>query len=215
MKLAIMQPYLFPYLGHFQLIASVDKFVFYDDVNFIKKGWINRNRILVNGAPHFFTVPLLGASQFVHINKICVQRADLRWKRKLIALFEQQYARASHTCAGIAILKEVLDADTDLVADLARHSVDVVMRHIRLTQEIVKSSACYGNSQPSGKERILDICRLERASVYVNAPSGRALYQTSEFANAGVDLQFIEPTLQHYRQGGDGVFVPWQYSSAY
>ena len=73
MKLAIMQPYLFPYLGYFQLIAAVDKFVFYDDVNFIKNGWINRNRLLISGKVNYITIPLSGASSFLKINQVLVQ----------------------------------------------------------------------------------------------------------------------------------------------
>jgi hypothetical protein len=208
MKLAIMQPYLFPYLGYFQLIASVDKFVFYDDVNYIKNGWINRNRILVNGEPHYFTVPLLGASPFVPINQIRLQRADIRWKRKLICLFEQQYARAPHADVGMALLTKVLEVDTDLIANLARFSIEAVMRHAGLAREIVNSSACYGNEQLHGKDRVLDICRKERATVYINALGGRSLYQTSEFIAAGVELKFIEPKLPPYLQGYGKVFVP-------
>ena len=70
MKVAIMQPYIFPYLGYFQLIKSVDKFIFYDDVNFIKKGWINRNKILINGKESIITFPLIKASQNKLINEI-------------------------------------------------------------------------------------------------------------------------------------------------
>ena len=67
MKIAIMQPYFFPYIGYWQLIHAVDHFVIYDDVNYIKGGWINRNRILINGKPAYITVPLHKASAFKRI----------------------------------------------------------------------------------------------------------------------------------------------------
>ncbi len=63
MKIAIMQPYIFPYIGYFQLIHAADVFVFYDDVNYINRGWINRNRILLNGKDQLFTIPCKEASQ--------------------------------------------------------------------------------------------------------------------------------------------------------
>ena len=72
MKLGIMQPYFVPYIGYWQLMNAVDKYVIYDDVNFIKGGWINRNRILVNGQPKYFNIPIIGASPFKLINEIGV-----------------------------------------------------------------------------------------------------------------------------------------------
>jgi hypothetical protein len=93
MKLAIMQPYIFPYIGYFQLIKAVDKFVIYDDVNFINRGWINRNRILVNGKDSLFTIPLKEASQNKLINDIDVNWDDA-WKSKWLKTLEQSYKKA-------------------------------------------------------------------------------------------------------------------------
>ena len=93
MKLAIMQPYIFPYIGYFQLIKAVDKFVLYDDVNFINRGWINRNRILVNGQDSMFTIPLKDASQNKLINEIDVNW-DNNWKGKFLKTIEQAYKKA-------------------------------------------------------------------------------------------------------------------------
>ena len=70
MKLGIMQPYYLPYIGYWQLLNAVDKYVIYDDVNFIKGGWINRNRILNNGVVQYFNVPMIGSSPFKLINQI-------------------------------------------------------------------------------------------------------------------------------------------------
>ena len=70
MTVAIMQPYLFPYIGYWQLIHAVDTFVIFDDVNYIKKGYINRNNILVNGQKQTFTLELMSASQNKLINDI-------------------------------------------------------------------------------------------------------------------------------------------------
>ena len=90
MRLAIMQPYFLPYLGYWQLMARADRFVVYDDVNFIKGGWINRNRILVNGAPVYVTIPVEKVSQH---KKICDCRiASGRWREKLLRSIEMSYA---------------------------------------------------------------------------------------------------------------------------
>ena len=93
MRLAIMQPYFMPYIGYLQLMNAVDKFVLYDDVNYINKGWINRNRILVNGQAYLFTIPLKEASQNRLINEIYLSN-DPKWKGKLLKTIEQGYKKA-------------------------------------------------------------------------------------------------------------------------
>lgn len=89
-----MQPYLFPYLGYFQLIQAVDKFILLDDVNFIKRGWVNRNRILVNGKDHLFSLPLQRASQFKKINDL--KLADYPgWRNRFFKTLTHAYRQAS------------------------------------------------------------------------------------------------------------------------
>ncbi|MEO8664089.1 MAG: WbqC family protein, partial [Ignavibacteria bacterium] len=96
MKLAIMQPYVFPYIGYFQLINAVDKFVLFDDVSFIKKGWINRNRILVNKQEYTFTIPLKKASQNKLIKDIEISEEN-NWRDKFLKTIEKSYCNASFT----------------------------------------------------------------------------------------------------------------------
>jgi WbqC-like protein len=206
MKLAIMQPYLFPYLGYFQLIHAADKFVFYDDVNFIKNGWINRNRLLLNGSPHYFTVPLSGASPFTAIDEIEFEPGE-RWKRKVRTTFEQAYTGAKHRDDGLRLLDSVLALSTTSIADLARGSVLLVMEHVGLQRDVVNTSRGYGNDALKGQDRILDICRREAATTYINLPGGRGLYDAGVFRTAGVDLRFVESQFPPYSQGA-GAFVP-------
>jgi hypothetical protein len=91
-----MQPYLFPYLGYFQLMNAVDKFVAYDDVSYIRQGWINRNNILVNTEKFLVTVPVASRSSFVPINKTLVSDSPSRWQNKLLSTIRQAYARAPY-----------------------------------------------------------------------------------------------------------------------
>ena len=93
MKAAVMQPYLFPYIGYFQLINAVDTFVVYDDVNYIKKGWINRNSILVNEKPFLFTVDLKEVSQNKLINEITIDE-NSNWKKNILRTIELSYKKA-------------------------------------------------------------------------------------------------------------------------
>lgn len=201
MKLAVMQPYLFPYLGYFQLIAAVDRFVFFDDVNYINRGWINRNRLLIGGAPRYFTVPLRGASQFDKIDRVAVEPGEV-WKRKMLASVRQSYARAPHVGPVAGLLDAVLHGGGDTIADLARASVRGVCDYVGLAPDFVASSAAYGNAHLAGEDRIIDICRQEGATCYVNPPGGRALYHEERFAAHGIALRFHAPRLAPYPQFG-------------
>ncbi len=206
MKLAIMQPYLFPYVGYFQLAAAVDKFVFYDDVAFIKNGWINRNRILLGGQAHYLTVPLAGASSSRRIDEVQIQPRE-RWHPKLRELLRHAYAKAPHYAGVMELVERILSLDTDSIARLAAHSVMETCGHIGIAPAFVATSTQYGNDALKGQARVLDICAREQARTYVNLPGGRALYDSASFAAAGIDLAFVEPELRPYPQFG-APFVP-------
>src|SRR2546421_3494048 len=94
MKVAIMQPYFFPYIGYFQLISSVDLFIIYDDIKYTKKGWINRNRFLRNGADCVFTVPVRKDSDFLDVKDRLLARDFDRIK--LVNQLREAYRRAPH-----------------------------------------------------------------------------------------------------------------------
>lgn len=206
MKLAIMQPYLLPYLGYFQLVAQVDSFVFYDDVNFIKNGWINRNRLLAGGEARYFTIPLQGASSFARIADVGVQPAAA-WRRKMLNTVRQSYSRAPSFDAVFALLEDVLEPSCERIAELAKRSVAAVAGYLGLGTQFEWTSAVYGNEALGGAARVLDICRRAGAAHYYNLPGGRELYDADEFAAAGVTLHFIEPHLPPYAQGRHE-FVP-------
>ena len=206
MRLAIMQPYLFPYLGYFQLAASVDRFVFYDDVAYIKNGWINRNRILLGDAPHYLTVPLNGASSSRPILDVCIQPRD-RLMPKLLAMLHHAYSRAPQYAPVIRLVERVLSTDTDAIGQLASHSVTETCAYLGIETKFISTSTGYGNVMLRGQARVIDICRRESARLYVNAPGGRTLYDRAAFLDAGIDLAFIEPESGSYTQFGMP-FVP-------
>ncbi|HZW12299.1 MAG TPA: WbqC family protein [Noviherbaspirillum sp.] len=199
MKLAIMQPYLFPYLGYFQLVAAVDKFVFLDDVNFRKRGWINRNRFFLGGDARYITVPLENASQFKKINEVLIQKSDA-WRWRTAESMRHSYSKAPHYRVINELFSEVMFSDETHISAVAKRSVTAVAKYLDLKTEFVASSSSYDNGGLNGAERILDICRRERASQYFNLPGGRELYDTSSFESNGMSLHFIEPTLNAYRQ---------------
>jgi hypothetical protein len=208
MRLAIMQPYFFPYLGYFQLMAAVDRFVVYDDVAFIKNGWINRNRILTSNGPEYFTVPLAGASSFRPIRDTrCAPPSA--WRDKMLRTLSQVYARAPQRSAGLTLVEQVLRvADSESIRDLAVASLREVCSYAELSPSWQDSSSVYENSDLSGVDRVLDICRREGATRYVNAPGGRSLYEPARFVAQQIELRFISPVLGPYAQSRSATFVP-------
>lgn len=200
-RLAIMQPYLFPYLGYYQLIAAVDKFVLYDDVAFINRSWINRNQILVNGKAQLFTVPLNHASQNRRICEIELSAGEYpRWKKSFLRTVDAAYGRAPQFEPTRALLDGVLGCGATTIGELARRSVEAVSTTLGLTARIEPTSMTYGNGQLKAQERILDICVRERATLYVNPQGGRELYASEDFARRGMALRFIRSRLPAYRQ---------------
>ena len=206
MKLAIMQPYLFPYIGYFQLVAAVDKFVFYDDVNFIKNGWINRNRLLLAGEVRYLTVPLRAASPFLKINQIATQGSG-PWQKKMAESLRHSYRKAPYFEQVNAIFSDVIFSEPHSIAEMARNSVLSIARYLCLDTDFVLSSAVYVNAHLHSAERVIDICVAEQASHYYNLPGGRQLYDGAAFARHGIDLRFIETSIAPYRQA-TAVFQP-------
>jgi hypothetical protein len=208
MKLGIMQPYLFPYLGYFQLLSAVDRFVIYDDVAFIKQGWINRNHILVAGRAHLFSVPLRDVSSFRPIFEIEVDRDGYpAWRRKFLATIDQSYRKAPFFEGVRLLLESVFQTAEGSIAALALRSIREVAQYLGLAATLIETSRSYGNHTLNGQKRVIDICLRERADHYINAIGGRSLYAAEEFAVNGIKLQFIRSRPIAYPQFGDA-FVP-------
>ena len=208
MTLAIMQPYFLPYIGYMQLMNAVDTFVLYDDVAFINRGWINRNRLLINGQEYLFTVPLRDASQNKRINEVRLAD-DPKWRGKLLKTVEQGYRKAPHYGTVMPLTEKIINFATDSIAELVHHSLVELNRYLGLTTRLVVSSSGYDNSQLKAQERILDICRQESATRYINPIGGIELYDKSTFAQAGIELNFIEAKRVDYPQLNRTDFIPW------
>jgi hypothetical protein len=207
MRLAIMQPYFLPYIGYLQLIDAVDKFVLYDDVNYINKGWINRNRILVNGQEYLFTIPLKEASQNKLINEIYLSD-DPKWRGKLLKTFEQAYKKAPFYLTAFAVTEKIINLDAEKVSDWIAGSFGILNEYLGIQTEIVPSSSIYENTHLKGQERILNICQQEKAEHYINPIGGTDLYDKSYFEQVGIQLNFLKSKALVYSQFKNE-FVPW------
>lgn len=192
MKSAIMQPYFLPYIGYYQLINSVDKFVFYDDVSFIKQGWINRNKIKVNGKEYFFTVPLKNSSSN---NTICKTELDIknleRWKIKFLKTINQSYGKAPYYSTIIPMLEEFIRS-FESIAEMSVYSNKRIAEYIGINTEFYTSSRDFRqHNDKKGKDRVISIVKSLGSATYINASGGQALYDRRDFITQGIELKFL------------------------
>jgi len=206
MSIAVMQPYIFPYLGYFQLIDAVDTFVFYDDVHFIKRGWINRNKILVNGAEFLFSIPVVKASQNKLINEIEVNITP-KWLQQFYATLTQNYKNAPYFEDVFQLIKKVFSKEYSSISDLAIESVVQISNYLELPTRFEISSERYGASIGMDKaDRLISICKKKGSDTYINPSGGKELYYKDYFESKGISLSFIENDLVPYTQfSGDFV----------
>lgn len=207
MRIAIMQPYLYPYIGYFQLINAVDKFVMYDDVNFINRGYINRNSLLINGAAGTFTLPLDGASQNKKICEIHTLQDD-KWNTKFLQQLKMCYSKAPFFKLVFELIAHAIESKASRIAEFNLLQLKAVCEYLNIKTELVTSSSIYKNDQLKGSERILDICVQEQADSYLNPPGGTGLYEESIFQERNIDLLFIKSNPITYPQYKNE-FVPW------
>ncbi len=202
-----MQPYFFPYIGYFQLINAVDKFVIYDDVNYINKGWINRNNILINKSTSLVKVPLLSASQNRQIKDIEVI-PDNVWKKKLLKTISLSYKKSCFFGTIFPKLEEILLSDYRTISDLNYLAITNICSYLNINTDIKKSSVDYENTHLKGENRIIDICMKEKACMYINPKGGKNLYKYDKFDSNLISLKFIFPKNISYDQNISS-FVPY------
>jgi hypothetical protein len=205
-RLAVMQPYFLPYFGYWQLLAAADRFVIYDDVQYIKGGWINRNRIKLNGKPAYISLKLVKASPNKRICDLDLA-PGVSWRERLVKTIEQAYARAPHLAETMPLVRSVVNYPETSLAGYLLNSIMQVRKHLAIDTAIVPSSRNYGNSCLTGQARVLDICRRESASCYINSEGGRALYSATDFRETGIALSFLTLRPMEYAQG-NSPFVP-------
>ncbi|WP_353777937.1 WbqC family protein [Winogradskyella sp. 3972H.M.0a.05] len=201
MKVAIMQPYIFPYLGYFHLVDAVDTFVFYDDVNFVKKGFINRNRILLNNQAHTFSIPCKSISQNKRINKTFLN-FDLPERKKLIHTLEHAYKKAPFYGEIMNTIEPLLmDTNQQTIADIASESIKLISEYLKLETAFQYSSVEYSDTVNLNRtERLIEISNQVGAKTYVNAIGGKDLYTKQEFEDKGLQLKFVNSNLRPYKQ---------------
>lgn len=192
-----MQPYIFPYLGYYQLAYDAETYVFLDDVTFIKQGFINRNSIILQGKRHNFSLPVLDISSN---RNICDHQyiADLS---KVFKLIQSAYRKAPFFTVVMPLIESVLLHEDQNVARKNARSVTTVFEYLGLKRNFLFSSAIETAAESKGQTRILALCHSLGVSHYRNAIGGRVLYDTAAFEAEGINLRFIDSTFPPYNQG--------------
>ena len=196
MKIAIMQPYLFPYIAYWQLIKAVDKFIIFDDVNYINKGYINRNNILVNGKSYQFTLELIGASQNKLINEIQIGNN----LNKILKSIEYNYKKAPYFKNSLPLLEDVFNQKEKNLSKFIGYSLKKISNYLEIDTCFVYSSEIEKNNKLNNQDKIINICEKLNAKKYINLISGRKLYKKDEFISRNIELSFIDATLEEYQQ---------------
>jgi len=208
MKLAIMQPYFFPYIGYFQLINSVDKFIIYDNIQYTKKGWINRNRILVNGKDQLITLPIKKDSDYLNVVQRKLSESWVNDKNKILNLIKSSYNKSPYFEKIFSLVSECINNPETNLFKFIYDSILLIKEFLGIKTEIVISSLIEVDHSLKSQEKVLSLCKNQNAKIYINSIGGVELYDKKVFEENGIELNFIKTNPIKYKQFGDQ-FVPW------
>lgn len=208
MKAAIMQPYFFPYIGYFQLMNAVDEFIVYDNIEYTKKGWINRNRILVNGKDDFITLPLKKDSDFLTVNKRNLADEWKTSRAKMVSRITESYRKAPFFELTFPLIEKCLFCDSQNLFDFIFFSLVEIKNTLEIQSNLLVSSAIPVNHTLKSEKKVIAICHARKANIYINPIGGVNLYAKDEFRNEGIELKFLRSNAFTYSQFKNE-FIPW------
>jgi len=194
-----MQPYFSPYLGYWQLINAVDKFILFDDVSFIKQGFVNRNTIMAQGNSQQINLQINAISS----NKLILEHEvnnNFKWKKNLLKTIQQNYSKAKYFIEVFPLIERIIYFTDNNLSSYLENQIIEVSKYLAIETKIRKSSVFYPNNRLKGQERIIDICSQESASTYINAIGGINLYSKEEFKRNNIELKFIKMDNIKYSQ---------------
>jgi hypothetical protein len=207
-KIAIMQPYFFPYIGYYQLLHSVDEFVIYDNIEFTKKGWINRNRILVNDADAMISLPLKKDSDFLHVKDRFLADTWEVDRKKMLNRITESYRKAPFFKETYEVLEKCILFEDRNLFNFIFHSIQTLVTHFSIDTKLTVSSTILINHQLKSAEKVIAICKEKGAGTYINPTGGVELYDKEQFKKNNLELQFQKSNNINYKQFNNK-FVPW------
>jgi hypothetical protein len=207
MKLAIMQPYLFPYIGYFQIINAVDEFILYDNIEYTKKGWINRNRILLNNTDSLISFPLRKDSDFLFIKDRTLSDSWDTERVKLLNRIRESYRKAPFFEPAFNVVSRAILCEERNLFAFILYSLEQIKKYLRITTPLTISSTVPINHELRSEEKVIALCQARQASTYINPIGGVELYDKIRFSESGISLQFLKTEGVEYMQFG-APFVP-------
>lgn len=203
-----MQPYLFPYIGYFQLMNAVDIFVIYDNIQYTKKGWINRNRILSNGKAEYISLPLRNAPHHLDVkdrflaDNWPIERTHLR------NVISESYRKAPHFEKVYQVIEECLSYEGTNLFEFILNSLKILKEYLGINATLEISSNVNIDHSLKGKDRVIEICKALTAANYLNPIGGTRLYKKDQFEQEGIQLSFIKSENVTYWQFNNE-FIPF------
>jgi hypothetical protein len=207
MKLGIMQPYFFPYIGYFQLINAVDEFVVYDAIEYTKKGWINRNRILVNGSDAYITLPLMQASDKLNVDQRHLADSWPEDRKKMLNRIAAAYGKAPEFRSIYPLIETWLQTTERNLFKFLYELLIKVLEFLRIETRVHISSHIEFDNNLRSEEKVIAISKALGATDYINPIGGQELYSRERFQESGIRLSFLQSGQTVYTQFGD-TFVP-------
>ncbi len=207
MKVGIMQPYFLPYLGYFQLMSICDTFVVYDNIKFTKKGWIHRNRMLLNDKDHMFSIPLRSDSDFLNVDQRFIGENFDKERMKILGQIRSAYGRAVCFHEVYPLIEDIFIDNEKNLFRFIYNSLVKIKESLSITTPLVISSEVAIDHDLKGKHRVMELCKALGGDTYINPVGGMELYDKEEFKANGIDLHFHKMRAVTYPQYGDA-FIP-------
>ena len=210
MKLGIMQPYFLPYLGYISLIKHTDMFILLDEVQFIRHGWIERNRILKPDKDwQYIQVPLQKHTQTAVIKDIKINN-EIEWEKKIFAQIEHYKKKALYYRKVVDLLKNIFSKKHATIAELNQDALHAVCDYLSVKNDIRIYSEMGLTIDPvfESDEWALNISKAMNASEYRNPPGGVSIFHKEKYEKENIALVFHELNLEEYSQNTNHDFIP-------
>jgi len=195
-----MQPYFFPYIGYYQLLNYVDQYVIYDNIEFTRKGWINRNRILVNGRDELISLPLRKDSDFLHIRDRVLSDTWSIEKRKMLNRIREAYRRAPFFDSVFPLIERCINYPDGNLFRFLHHSVIETAAFVGIHTPVIVSSEVVIDHLLKSQDKVLAICQALGTTSYINPIGGIDLYNKEFFHAHGIELRFLKAAEIRYQQ---------------
>lgn len=207
MKLGIMQPYFFPYIGYFQLINSVDLFVVYDNIKFVKKGWIHRNRILMDGSDTYISLSIKKSSDYLDVREKWLADDWDPKRSKVLRQIEAAYKKAPFFKDVFPLVEMIINFPEKNLFSYLWNSIKQLVEYMEINTKLIVSSEVSADHSLKGEDRVLAVCKSLDTTYYINPIGGLTLYSSDRFRQEGITLSFLKSECSVYRQFGSE-FVP-------